>query len=171
MTEHVEQEGAESTPPAEAQTTEHMIPKTRFDQVNEERKRLADELAKRDAESKKLQEEQMTEQQKYKELAEARAAELEDMRKQADAASAVAKKAEREADIVAQAAALGFADPKDAVLLVGDAEDVAAALKGLAEKKPYLLESTKKVPPSLDANSTQGGAQETRAERRKRLLG
>jgi hypothetical protein len=64
-----------TTAPAASQA-EHMIPKTRFDEVNTERQRLAERLAQIEAEKKAETEKQLVEQSKYKELSETRGKEL-----------------------------------------------------------------------------------------------
>jgi hypothetical protein len=66
--------------------------------------------------------------------------------------------------VVAAAAAAGFADPKDAVNLVGDLADltdvsaVEAAVKKLAEEKNYLL---RKTVPSMEQGPQSSGTPAT----------
>lgn len=66
--------------PQPATQAEHMIPKSRFDEVNEERRKLQDEIAAIRANEKAEAERQLAEQNKYKELADVRAADLEKAR-------------------------------------------------------------------------------------------
>ena len=97
-------------------------------------------------------------------------AQLEAERKAREQAEATAAKVQRESAVTSAAARLGFADPSDAIALIGDAEDVDAALAKLAEEKPYLL--GKKSNPRLDANKVRGDSdsEETDEEKRRRLL-
>jgi hypothetical protein len=118
---------------------------------------------------------------------EAEMTELEKARAAVDKAEAERQAALQQASamvlrstIVAQAAALGFADPEDAYKMLdtsdlsvedGKAPGVEDALKSLAEAKPYLLRVEKKTPPQLNpANPGGGNANaESDNERRRRL--
>ena len=101
------------------------------------------------AELKKRMEKEMSELEK----AQAKALEFE---KKAQAAEASRQAAERQAKIISTASRMNFADPADAVALVGDADADAVEdlLKKLADQKPYLLQTDKKKrPPTLDPNN------------------
>jgi small-conductance mechanosensitive channel len=77
-----EKNGADtSAPAAEPQNTgyEHMIPKARFDEVNNARKDLEARLAKLEKDQQTAREQQLAEQQKWQELAEERAKKLEEL--------------------------------------------------------------------------------------------
>lgn len=78
-----EKNGADiSAPAAEPQNAghEHMIPKARFDEVNNARKDLEARLARLEKEQQAAHERQLAEQQKWQELAEERAKALEALR-------------------------------------------------------------------------------------------
>lgn len=160
-------------PAAEPKNTEHMIPKSRFDEVNERAKKAEAELAALKQAEKEAEDKRLADQQQYKELAEKREAELEELRAQTEAdkkaAEEQAKTAKYEADVIAEAAKLNFHDPKEAVALLGEVEDVAKAVKELAEAKPHLI--NKKVPPRLPFSRQTETTGETDEERRKRLIG
>lgn len=89
-------------------------------------------------------------------------------------ASNRAAQAERERQIVTAAAALGFADPADAVRLLDATvkpEAIESELKGLATKKPYLVRrQAQPVAPANPARSTEP-ARPTEAERLASYLG
>lgn len=98
-------------------------------------------------------------------------AELEAEKTARAKAEAEAKSVRYENRVTAAASKLGFADPLDAIALVGDdVDDVEDALTKLAESKPYLLGKTK--PPKLPAHKTgaDADAEESDEERRRRLL-
>jgi phage I-like protein len=65
-----------STPAPSATPDEHMIPKSRFDEINTERQQLAARLAQIEAERNAETEKRLEEQNRWKELAESRATEL-----------------------------------------------------------------------------------------------
>lgn len=78
------------------------------------------------------------------------------------------------ADVVAEAAKQNFSDPNDALALIDPkSANIEEDLTKLAEEKPYLLKSTKTTvnlePGKPGALGTQ--PEETREEKRKRLLG
>lgn len=160
-------------PAAEPKNTENMIPKSRFDEVNERAKKAEAELEARKRAEKEAEEKRLADQQQYKELAEKREAELKDLQAKAEAdkkaAEEQAKKAKYEADVIAEAAKLNFHDPKEAIALLGEVEDVAKAVKELAEAKPHLI--NKKVPPRLPFSRQTETAEETDEQKRKRLIG
>ena len=64
------------SPAPPATQGEHMIPKSRFDEINTERQKLADRLAALETEQKAETEKRLQDQERWKELAEKRAAEL-----------------------------------------------------------------------------------------------
>lgn len=160
-------------PAAEPKNTENMIPKSRFDEVNERAKKAEAELEARKQAEKEAEEKRLADQQQYKELAEKREAELRDLQAQTEAdkkaAEEQAQKARYEADVIAEAAKLNFHDPKEAVALLGEVEDVAKAVKKLAEAKPHLI--NKKVPPRLPFSRQTETTDETDEQKRKRLIG
>lgn len=158
---------------AEPEKTEHLIPKSRFDEVNEARKKAEEALAAREKADKEAEEKRLADQQQFRELAEKREAELKDLQAKLEAdrkaAEDKAKKAEYEANVVSLAAKLNFADPKDAVRLLGEVEKPEEALKKLADEKPYLI--NKKMPPKLNGQRGSESVDETEEQRKSRLLG
>ena len=174
---------AEELATAESKKTEIMIPKARFDEVNKKAQDLQKELDAKKLADKEAEEKRLKEQNDYKTLSEKQAADLLALQKQAEAdkadAEAKAKKTQYESSVIANASKLNFADPQDAVRLLGEVEDVEAGLRKLVEEKPYLLK-TNKTPPHLSANKVKSGAaegggnpffNETSEERDRRLLG
>ncbi|UYN89903.1 MAG: hypothetical protein KIT08_01370 [Anaerolineales bacterium] len=158
---------------AETKNAEHLIPKHRFDEVNERAKKAEAELDALKQAEKQAEEKRLADQQQYKELADKREAELKDLQAKTEAdkkaAEEQAKKVKYEADVIAEAAKLNFHDPKEAIALLGDAEDVAKAVKELAEAKPHLI--NKKVPPRLPFSRQTETTDETPEQKRKRLIG
>lgn len=171
--EEAAKKAAEAT--AESKNTEHMIPKSRFDEVNEQRKKAEEALAAKEKADKEAEEKRLKEKEDFKTLAEQKEAELKALKEQSEAdkkaAEAKATKAQHEADVIAAAAKLGFADPKDAVALLGDATDIEPALKKLAEEKPYLVgkQNNFKVKANKPVSAIYG--EEDEAGKRKRLIG
>lgn len=82
----VEKQEASAEPSAETKNAEnqYMIPKSRFDEINEENKKLQARLDALETESQKRLETQLAEQGKYKELAEERAQKLAEAQAKAD---------------------------------------------------------------------------------------
>src|SRR5690606_25922727 len=92
-------------------------------------------------------------------------AELEEARQKAQQAETARRAAEQaaqerlvQAELIAEAATLGFADPRDAVTLIsasdlrfddesGRLTNAGDVVKALAEKKPYLLKQTQRGTP------------------------
>lgn len=126
-----------------------------------------------EAEEQKRREAEMSELEKAQEAA--RAAEAEKQAALQRASEMVLR-----SSIITEAAALNFADPNDAYVLLdksdliveeGKVEGLSDALKALAESKPYMIRADKN-PPKLGAANPGGGANpagETDAERRYRL--
>lgn len=72
-----EQGGQPAETPAVAVNTEHMIPKSRMDELNARMKAAETETARLQSEMKSQRDKELTEQNKWQELAESRATELE----------------------------------------------------------------------------------------------
>jgi ribonucleoside-triphosphate reductase len=64
------------TTPQTQEPPEHMIPKSRFDEINTERQKLAEKIAQIEADQKAETEKRLAEQSKFQELAENRGKEL-----------------------------------------------------------------------------------------------
>jgi hypothetical protein len=103
------------------------------------------ELERLRAEKQQAEDAKLAEQKKFEELANNRAAEIETLKQSIAEKETAAKRKELEFTVLAKASFLGFADPADAINLMDistlENEDkaVTAALKTLAESKPYLL--------------------------------
>ena len=70
-------EGLQANSPAVAETTEHMIPKSRMDELNTRMKAAEAEAARLRVEAQTQRDSELTEQKRYQELAESRGVELE----------------------------------------------------------------------------------------------
>lgn len=95
---------------------------------------------------------------------------LADEKKKREAAEASKAATERESKIVSAASGMNFADPSDAIALVGDTEDIEEALKKLAEDKPYLIKQKTGANQHAVKTSFQN-QQETREQKRERTFG
>lgn len=139
-----------STPaPQPATQAEHMIPKSRFDEVNEERRKLAERIAKIEADAKAEAERQLVEQNKFKELAEQRAQELE--KAKVDASKMDGYEKTLKEVLAAQVAAL----PEDKRGLVPDELTTAQKLSWLAKNAAIL-----KAPAAPDIGAGKRGGTE-----------
>ena len=133
----------------EAQEVEQRVPLDRFRQVTSENKDLKaqlDELAKWKEEQEQAQLSELERERQAREKAEAAASE----------AAELAQNLERGSWLRSAALAAGFADPDDAVALVGtadveNAEAAAAKVKELADKKPHLLRTGEAGPAPIGA--------------------
>lgn len=67
----------------------HMIPKSRFDEVNEKLKTLEGQLAERDAKDQEAEQKRLEEQGKWQQIAEAQKAELESLKPAAEQLTAL----------------------------------------------------------------------------------
>lgn len=138
---------AADAPPAS--TEEQRVPLDRFRSVTAENKELRsqlDELAKWKEEQEQAQLTELERERQAREKAEAAAAEAADR----------AQSLERGTWLRSAATAAGFADPDDAVALIGtaaaeDADTAARLVKELADKKPHLLNQAQSGPAPLGA--------------------
>lgn len=149
----VQPEGAEAVPagfppvvtdPETEAGEDQRVPLDRFQQVTTQNKEMRERLAKLEEEEQKRQREQMTELQRAE-------AERDEERQKREAAEQKALDLERGGYLRSAAAAAGFADPEDAVALIGlsEIEDQLAAQQAvteLAQKKPHLIASGKPGP-------------------------
>jgi phage I-like protein len=129
-----------------------MIPKSRFDEVNEERRKLADRITQIDAERKADTEKRLIEQSEFKKLAESRG---EELTKAQEIASKVDAYEKTLADVLAaQVASL----PEDKRDLVPDELTTQQKLAWLAKNAAIL-----KAPASFDIGAgRQGGGEPPR---------
>lgn len=129
-------------PPAEdppAAGSDQRVPLDRFQSVTSENKTLREQLAALEQEKAERERAEMTE----LERAQAEAAEEKKKREEAESK---ALELERGGYLRSAAAAAGFADPEDAIALIGldkitDLLEAQQAVKDLAEKKPHLIQS------------------------------
>lgn len=166
-TPQVETEPTEQKPEAERTFTQEEVNKL----MGDVRKKTRSQYEDYDALKAKANKFDEIEAQNLSELEKAQK-EIENLKAKADAAEASRQATERKSQIVSEATKLNFSDPLDAVALVGDAEDIEAALKELAETKPYLLRHDKRTAPKIDPrNPGPVEATETYAEKRARIYG
>lgn len=148
--------------------TQAELDKVLKERLDRERRKSAEKFADydtlKDQASKyaAIEEAQKTELQKAQEK-------LAAEQQRAEAAEAEAKRVKHESAVVTEALQLGFADPNDALAMIGEVEDVSAALKALAEQKPYLLKTNKPAPPGGKKPANPLLGQETDEQRRRRL--
>lgn len=134
---------------------EHMIPKSRFDEVNQKYKALKAEADKTAAAQAKADEERLKAQAEWKQLAEQREAELADLKAKVEAQAAAMLSERKRSAVIALAGE--FNDPNDLLALIDldaidtDDDGKPVGVKGLVEKiaadKPYLLKSAKRQDP------------------------
>lgn len=132
-----------------ASPAEHMIPKARFDEVNEARRKAEDRLAQIETERKVETEKRLAEQNQYKELAEARGVDLVK-------AQAIASKVDVYEKTLADVLAAQVASlPEDKRDLVPDELTTQQKLSWLAKNAAIL-----KAPASFDIGAgRQGGGE------------
>ncbi len=126
--------------PAAEAGEDQRVPLDRFQQVTSQNKEMRDRLAELEQKEQERQREAMSELERAQ-------AERDEERQKREAAESKALELERGGYLRSAAAAAGFADPEDAVALIGlDAatDQLAAqqAVKDLAEKKPHLVAKT-----------------------------
>lgn len=161
---------AEAKQPEEPRFTQddlnRLVGKMRKEERERAKKALLEELGVSDpadvkkalAEYNELKKAQMTAEERMQ-------AELEEARQKAQQAETARRAAEQaaqerlvQAELIAEAATLGFADPRDAVTLIsasdlkfdegsGRLTNAGDVVKALAEKKPYLLKQTQRGTP------------------------
>lgn len=152
MTEQQNTQNApESQPPAEAQTTEtHMIPKSRFDEVNQRAKDAEARLAEMQASADTAREAQLREQERYRELYEEAQAKLSTLSTFQETATKYqqALQANNEARL-AQI-------PEDKRLLVPEYDDPVKLSAWLDNATSLLATPSAPKPPKLDGGA--GGA-------------
>jgi ribonucleoside-triphosphate reductase len=127
---------------------EHMIPKSRFDKINDKAKDLEDKLKKIEEERQKDIEARLVEQQQYKELAEKRGKELAEIQAKAQKVDAY----EQTLTAVYEASLQEL--PEDMRDLVPDELNTQQKLNWLSKNKSRLL---KPISPDLGAGKRGGG--------------
>lgn len=134
--------------PKNTDNNEHMIPKSRFDEINQKAKKLEEELAKFKEEQQKEVEARLVEQQQYKELAEKRGKELAEIQAKAQKAEAY----EQTLTTVYEASLQEL--PEDMRDLVPEELTVQQKLNWLSKNKARLLKPNS---PDLGAGKRGGG--------------
>lgn len=118
---------------------EQRVPLDRFQTVTSENKELREKVAAYEQEKAERERAAMSELERAQ-------AEAADEKKKREEAESKALQLERGGYLRSAAAAAGFADPEDAVALIGldkitDLLEAQKAVKDLAEKKPHLIQS------------------------------
>lgn len=140
----------ESNPPAEAQTTEHMIPKSRFDDVNTRYKELQARLDDMEKATREAEEQRLIQQNKYQELYEMTKSELD--KKQAMEDEVARYRASFENDLRAKLERV----PEDKRHLVPEFDDPIKLSDWLTKAGDFLYEQPKPSAPKLDGGSGKG---------------
>ena len=165
----------EATPSAAQNTdsaeSEHMIPKSRFDEVNRKLRELEAAQAQTAKERAEAERAQMEEQKRYQELYESERKRAADYERQAAELREAQRRAAIQSSIRQTAREAGFADPDDAVRFIPEAElqadeqgavaNVKQLIDRLAKDKPYLLASTQPAPGVQPGPKPAGGAAAT----------
>jgi len=142
----------EQTTPAAAENTgtqqQHMIPKSRFDEVNTEYKRLKAAMEQQSAEQKAAADKRLAEQNEWKTLAEQHAARIAELEPLAQAA----KSAQEALAATVQARIERL--PEDVRDMVPDFEDARKTLAWLDANEPRLISP---VAPDTDAGKRGDG--------------
>lgn len=147
--ENKQGEGTQNTSDDSKNTeNEHMIPKSRFDEINTKAKKLEDELRKIEEERQKEIEERLVEQQQYKELAEKRGKDLAELQAKAQKVDAY----EQTLTAVYEASLQEL--PEDMRDLVPEELSIQQKLNWLSKNKARLL---KPISPDLGAGKRGGG--------------
>lgn len=147
---------ATTTPGTTAPTAtnaEHMIPLSRFNEVNDAKRKVEERLATIEAEQKVETEKRLAEQNKYKELAEARGADL--VKAQAEAAKVSTYEKTLTDVLASQVEAL----PEEKRALVPDELTTAQKLAWLAKNAAIL-----KAPAPFDIGAGRTGGGEDRTK-------
>lgn len=141
----------ESTPPSQAQNSEHMIPKTRFDEVNNQFKELKAQLEQLQTQKQQQAEQELAEQNKWQELAEQRKQELERLQTVQESATRyqTALQATNESRIASV--------PEDKRTLIPEYDDPVKLGAWLDKNLALIVEPSKPTPPSLDGGSGGSG--------------
>lgn len=138
----------ESNTPAGARNTEHMIPKSRFDEINDKYKALAEKLATLEGERQQREAQTLAEQNRFKEL-------YEQTKAQLDALQQVQQTAERfKGSLQATNESRIAQIPEEKRHLVPEFDDPVSLSAWLDRAMPDLVTMTgKPKAPSLDGGS------------------
>lgn len=147
MAEPTPQDPQTESPPAEAQTTEHMIPKSRLDQALNERNELRERLTQLEAAQKKTNDEALVEQNRYKELYEQARSELDTLKAAKEQATrySAALQATNEARLKQV--------PEEKQSYVPEYDDPVKLGTWLDENLPKLVTPGKPTPPPMDGSA------------------
>lgn len=147
MTDTQEPENKELLAPAGAENTERTVPKERFNEVNEELKRLKKQVEDSEKANRDAQNAALAEQNRYKELYEALQKEVEPLR-------ASAEKASRYESAIAERNQARIASiPKEKQLAVPPLDDPIKLEQWLDNAIPLLMEAPKPKAPNLDGGA------------------
>jgi multidrug efflux pump subunit AcrA (membrane-fusion protein) len=140
-----------SPTPAEATPTEHMIPKSRFDEVNNQLRELKAQLEQTQSERQRQAEQKLAEEKRWQELAEQRQVEIEKLTSIQDQVTRYqsALQATNEARL-AQI-------PEDKLTLVPEYDDPVKLGAWLDANIAIITEPSKPRPPSLNGGSGSAG--------------
>ena len=136
-------------------TDNHMIPKSRFDEVNNKYKSLASEVAEMRKTQERAEEEQLLADKKFKELYEQTRAKLDEMQSHEDDAQRY--RDGLKATIDARLERI----PDEKKTLIPDYDDDPIKLGAWLDSNPDLLEPVKPTAPNLDGGSGSGGDSNT----------
>lgn len=143
-----EEDAKQVSPAPSAKPDEHMIPKSRLDEVLESNRKLQERLEAAERERQEQLEAQLKEQGKWKEIAEQRAQEMAQLKPKAEQADAI--EATLKDVLAAQVAEL----PENLRGLVPDELTTQQKLHWLSKNKPLLL---KPKPVDIGAGKQGGG--------------
>lgn len=143
---------AVSPSPSQAQNSEHMIPKSRFDEVNNQYKELKSQLEQLQSERQQRAEAELAEQNKWQELAEQRKAEIE--RLQGLETEVDRYRSGFNSTLEARLSQI----PDDKKHLVPEYDDPIKLSAWLDKALPDLVEPSKPKAPSLDGGSGKGSS-------------
>lgn len=158
MTENPNENTQVSTSSTETENTERMIPKSRFNEVNEENKTLRERLAalenqsqQADAERQKQQQKEMAEQNRFKELYEQTLQQLESLKSVQDEAKRYRDSFENTLQARIQLI------PEEKRALIPEYDDPIKTMAWLDKALPELTTPPKPNAPRLDGGSGSAG--------------
>lgn len=147
-----QEQATEVSTPSQAQNSDIMIPKPRFDEINNRYKELQAQLEQLKGERQRQQEQELEEQNKWRELAEQRQAQLEEL-------EAIKSQAERyQQSLQATNDARIQRIPEERQSLIPEYEDPVKLSAWLDQNEALLQETPKPKAPGLDGGSGSGGS-------------
>ena len=150
-TDNTNTQPLESTPSAEAQKTEHMIPQSRLNEVINERNDLQKRLVALESAQQQNQDKELAEQNRYKELA-------EQLQKRLDELQAIETTATRYSTALKASNEIRLQQiPEDKRSIVPEYDDPVQLGKWFDDNLDKLTDPGKPSPPKLDGGSGSGG--------------